>query len=146
MTGKIKKRYPAKALRRKVKMEENEIGKIIVDAALAVHRALGPGLLEVVYEVILAHELEQRGMKVQRQVPIAIEYAGIQFKEGFRADLVVEDKVIIELKAVEKVSGAHKKQVQTYLKLAGRKLGFLMNFNEELIKHGITRCVNQLDE
>ena len=127
-------------------MKENEIGKIIVDSALAVHRALGPGLLELVYEVILAHELEQRGLKVQRQVPVAIEYAGIQFQEGFRADLIVEDKVIVELKAVEKVLGVYKKQVQTYLKLAGLKLGFLMNFNEELIKHGITRCVNQLEE
>jgi len=106
---------PAKALRRKEKMNENEIGEVIVDAALTVHRALGPGLLELVYEVILAHELEQRGLKVQRQVPIAIEYAGIQFEEGFRADLIVDDKVIVELKSVEKVTGAHKKQVQTYL-------------------------------
>ena len=127
-------------------MEENEIGKIIVDAALTVHRELGPGLLELVYEVILAHELKQRGLKVQRQVPIAIEYAGIEFQEGFRADLIVEDKVIVELKSVEKVTGAHKKQVQTYLKLTGGKLGFLLNFNEELIKQGITRCVNQLEE
>ena len=127
-------------------MTENEIGKIIVDAALKVHKALGPGLLEMVYEVILAHELEQRGLKVQKQVPIAIEYAGIQFQEGFRADIIVEDKVIVELKAIEKVSGAHKKQVQTYLKLTGLKLGFLLNFNEELIKNGITRCVNQLEE
>ena len=127
-------------------MTENEIGKIIVDAALTVHRALGPGLLEMVYEVILAHELEKRGLKVQRQVSIPIEYAGIQFHEGFRADIIVEDKVIIELKSVEKVSGAHKKQVQTYLKLSGQKLGFLLNFNEELIKQGITRCVNQLEE
>jgi len=138
--------YPAKAQRRKERMKENEIGKIIVDAALTVHRELGPGLLELVYEVTLAHELEQRGMKVQRQAPVAIEYAGIQFQEGFRADLIVEDKVIVELKAVEKVSGTHKKQVQTYLKLAGRKLGFLLNFNEELIRRGITRCVNQLEE
>jgi len=127
-------------------MKEDEIGKIVVDAALAVHRALGPGLLELVYEVVLAYELEQRGLKVQRQAPIAIEYAGIEFQEGFRVDLVVEDKVIVELKSVEKVSGAHKKQVQTYLKLTGRKLGFLLNFNEELIKQGITRCVNQLKE
>jgi len=114
-------------------MKENEIGKITVDAALTVHKVLGPGLLELVYEVILAHELRQRGLKVQRQVPIAIEYAGIQFQEEFSADLIVEDKVIVELKAVERVSSAHKKQVQTYLKLTGRKLGFLMNFNEELL-------------
>ncbi|MHC4214113.1 MAG: GxxExxY protein [Planctomycetota bacterium] len=127
-------------------MTENEIGKIVVDSALSVHRALGPGLQELVYEVVLAHELEQRGLKVQRQVPVAIEYAGIQFQEGFRADLIVEDKVIVELKSVEKVSGAHKKQVQTYLKLTGCKLGFLLNFGEELMKQGITRCVNQLEE
>ncbi len=127
-------------------MKENEIGKIVVDAALTVHKALGPGLLELVYEVVLAHELEQRGLKVQRQVPVAIEYGGIEFQEGFRADLIVEDKVIVELKSVEKVTGTHKKQVQTYLKLTGKKLGFLLNFNEELIKQGITRCVNQLEE
>ena len=127
-------------------MNENEIGEIIVDASLTVHRELGPGLLEIVYEVALAHELEERGLKVQRQVPIAIEYADIQFQEGFRADMIVEEKVIIELKVVEKVSGVHKKQVQTYLKLGGWKLGFLLNFNEELIKHGITRCVNKLEE
>ena len=127
-------------------MNENEIGKIVVDAALKVHRALGPGLLELVYEVILSYELEQRGLNVQRQVPVAIEYEGIQFQEGFRADLIVEDKVIVELKAVEKVTSSHKKQLQTYLKLTGRKLVLLLNFNEELIKHGITRCVNKLKE
>ena len=127
-------------------MDINKLSGKIIGAAIEVHKILGPGLLELVYEVVLAHELEQRGVKVQRQVPVAIEYAGIQFQEGFRADLIVEDKVIVELKSVEKVSGAHKKQVQTYLKLTGRKLGFLINFNEELIKHGITRCVNRLEE
>jgi len=127
-------------------MKENEIGDIIVDAALKVHKALGPGLLESVYEVVLAHELEQRGLKVQRQASIAIEYDGIEFEEGFRADLIVEDKVIVELKSVEEVTGTHKKQVQTYLKLSGRKLGFVLNFNKELMKNGITRCVNQLEE
>jgi GxxExxY protein len=127
-------------------MVENEIGQIVVDSALAVHKALGPGLLELVYEVILAHELEHRGLKVRRQVPVFIEYEGIKFQEGFRADLVVEDKVIIELKSVEQVTGAHKKQVQTYLKLTGRKLGFLLNFNTELMKDGITRIVNGLEE
>jgi GxxExxY protein len=127
-------------------MTENEISGIIVDAALTVHKTLGPGLLELVYEVALAHELEQRWVNVQRQVPIAIQYAGIKFEEGFRADLVVDKKVIIELKTVEKVSGVHKKQVQTYLKLTGLKLGFLLNFNEELMKLGITRCVNGLEE
>ncbi len=127
-------------------MTGNEIGQIIVDSALAVHKALGPGLLELVYEVILEHELERRGLKVRRQVPVLIEYDGIKFQEGFRADLVVEDKVIIELKSVEQITGAHKKQVQTYLKLTGRKLGFLLNFNTELMKDGITRIVNGLEE
>jgi GxxExxY protein len=127
-------------------MTENEIGKIVVDAALKVHVKLGPGLLELVYEVSLGHELEQRGLKVQRQVPVSIKYEGIKFQEGFRADMIVEDKVIIELKAVYKVSAVHKKQVQTYLKLTGMKLGFLLNFNTELMKHGITRCVNGLED
>jgi GxxExxY protein len=127
-------------------MTENEIGKIIVDAALTVHRTLGPGLLELVYEVILAHELERRGLKVQKQVPIPIEYEGIKFQEGFRVDLVVEDKVILELKSVENVTGTHKKQVQTYLKLTRKKLGFLLNLNTELMKDGITRVVNGLEE
>ena len=127
-------------------MVENEIGKNIVDAAVKVHKELGPGLLELVYEVALAHELEQRGLKVQRQVAVEIEYAGVKFQEGFRADLIVEDKVIVELKAVEMVRRVHKKQVQTYLKLTGLKLGYLLNFNEGIIKDGITRCVNQLEE
>ena len=127
-------------------MTENEIGKIIVDSALTIHKALGPGLLELVYEVVLEHELEGRGLKVRRQVPVPIEYEGIKFQEGFRADIVVEDKVIIELKSVEQVTGAHKKQVQTYLKLTGRRLGFLLNFNSELMKDGITRVVNGLEE
>jgi len=117
-----------------------------VDAAYKVHTVLGPGLLETVYEVVLAYELEQRGLKVQRQVPIAIHYAGIQFQEGFRADLVVEGKVIVELKSVEAVLEVHKKQVQTYLRLTGCKLGYLLNFNAALMKHGITRCVNRLEE
>ena len=127
-------------------MTENEIGQIIVDSALRIHKALGPGLLELVYEVIIEHELENRGLKVKRQVPISIEYDGIKFQEGFRADLIVEDKVIIELKSVENVTGAHKKQVQTYLKLTNKKLGFLINFNTELMKDGITRVVNGLKE
>lgn len=127
-------------------MTENEIGKIVIDAALKIHKAIGPGLLELVYEVILEHELENRGLKVKKQVPIAIEYEGIKFQEGFRADLIVEDKVIVELKSVEQISGAHKKQVQTYLKLTGKKLGFLLNFNTELMKDGITRVVNGLEE
>ena len=123
-------------------MTENEIGKVIVDSGLTVHRELGPGLLETVYEVTLAHELKQRGLKVERQVPISIKYRGVRFDEAFRADIVVDEKVIVELKSVEQISEAHKKQVQTYLRLTGCKLGFLLNFGEALMKRGITRVVN----
>jgi len=123
-------------------MNENEIGKIIVDTAISVHKQLGPGLLEMVYEVILAHELERRGFSVNRQVPIPIEYHGIKFDEGFRADILVENKVIIELKSVESVNKAHKKQVLTYLRLTGLKLGYLLNFGEALMKEGISRIIN----
>lgn len=125
-------------------MTENEIGAIVVDTAIAVHRALGPGLLESVYEVVLAHELRGRGMSVARQVPIAIEYNGLRFNEGFRADLILENKVVVELKSVECTTPAHRKQIQTYLRLSGCKLGFLLNFGEALMKNGITRAVNQL--
>jgi GxxExxY protein len=123
-------------------MNENEIGRLIVDCAVRLHMALGPGLLETVYEVLLAHELKEAGLKVVRQVPIPIEFHGIRFDEGFRADLVVEDKVIIELKSVESVTKAHKKQVLTYLKLTGLKLGFLLNFGEAFMKDGISRVIN----
>ena len=127
-------------------MTENEIGKIIVDSAVALRRELGPGLLETVYEVVLRHELEQRGLHVTRQVPILIRYKGMTFDDAFRADLVVEGKVIVELKSVDRVSEAHKKQVQTYLRLTGCKLGFLLNFGEALMKRGITRVLNGLDD
>ena len=127
-------------------MTENEIGTVIVDVAIAVHRELGPGLLESVYEVVLAHELEQRGLSVKRQMPIPIHYKNMTFDEAFRADIVVDEKVIVELKSVERISEAHKKQVQTYLRLKGCKLGFLLNFGEALMKRGITRVVNGLED
>jgi GxxExxY protein len=127
-------------------MTENEIGKVIVDSAVTVHRELGVGLLETVYEVILAHELRQRGLCVERQVPISIEFRGIKFDEAFRADILVERKVVLELKSIDQVTRAHKKQLQTYLRLTGHKLGFLLNFGEALMKNGITRAVNGLDE
>lgn len=113
-------------------MTENEIGTIIIESAIAVHRELGPGLLETVYEIALAHELEQHGLQVERQVPVPIKYHDVKFDEGFRADLIVERKVVIELKSVETVIAAHKKQVQTYLRLSGCKLGYLLNFGEAL--------------
>jgi GxxExxY protein len=127
-------------------MTENEIGKVIVDAAVTVHREVGPGLLETVYEVILAHELRQRGLRVEVQVPISIEFRGIKFDEAFRADIIVEGKVVLELKSVEQVTKVHKKQLQTYLRFTGHKLGFLLNFGDALMKEGITRAVNGLDE
>ena len=123
-------------------MNENEIGKIVVDCAICLHKELGPGLLESVYEVLLSHELELKGLRIKRQVQIPVEYHGIKFNEGFRADIVVEDKVILELKSVESVNDAHKKQVLTYLKLTGCKLGYLLNFGEALMKDGITRLIN----
>ncbi len=125
-------------------MTENEIGKIIVDRAIQLHRVTGPGLLESVYEVLLAYELESAGLEIIRQVPIPIKYNNINFEEGFRADIIVENTVIIELKSVEAVSNIHKKQLLTYLKLADLKLGYLLNFGEELMVRGITRIANKL--
>jgi len=123
-------------------MNENEIGKIIVETAVAIHKELGPGLFESVYEVILANELKRCGLSILRQVSIPIEYRGIKFDEGFRVDIFVENKVIIELKSVESINKAHKKQVLTYLRLTGCKLGYLLNFGEALMKDGISRIIN----
>lgn len=127
-------------------MEENEIGREVVDAAVKIHRALGPGLLETVYEVVLARELERRGLKVERQIAIPIEYDGFRFDEGFRADIVIEGKVILELKSVEQLNNIHRKQLFTYMKLREVKLGFLLNFGASLMKDGIVRIVNGLDD
>jgi len=127
-------------------MNENGIGKEVVDAAVRVHRELGPGLLETVNEVVLAKELERRRLRVERPVPVPILYGGLCFEEGFRADIIVEGKVILELKSVEQLSKVHAKQVFTYLKLRGLKLGFLVNFGANLMKDGIERVVNGLPE
>ncbi len=123
-------------------MTENEIGKMIVDSAIQLHRETGPGLLESVYETLLTYELEARGLSVQRQVSIPVIYKGICFEEGFRADIVVENKIILELKSVDNTSKVHKKQVLTYLKLSGLKLGYLLNFGEERMVDGISRLLN----
>jgi len=127
-------------------MDQNEIGRIVVDASIAVHRALGPGLLESVYEAVLMHELGRRGVRAERQVPIVIEYDGLRFDEAFRADIVVEGNVILEIKSVASVTAAHRKQIQTYLRLSGAKLGFLLNFGAALMRDGITRAVNGLED
>jgi len=127
-------------------MDENQIGRQVVDAAITIHRELGPGLLETVYEVVLLNELRKRGFVAERQVPISIAFRGVRFEEGFRADIIVENKVIIELKSVERITNAHKKQLLTYLKLTDMKIGYLLNFGEAMMKHGITRTVNGLPE
>jgi GxxExxY protein len=123
-------------------MHENDIGSVIVDCAVELHRDLGPGLLESVYAVTLARKLERRGLEVHREVVIPIAYEGDQFDEGFRADMIVGAKVILELKSVDRVHPAHKKQLLTYLRLTGLRLGYLLNFGDELMKHGITRIVH----
>jgi len=127
-------------------MTEDEIGKIIVDSAVNLHMDLGPGLLESVYEVILCKLLTKKGLSVQRQVSIPIKYKEEHFDEGFRVDLLVDGKVIIELKSIEKINDVHKKQLLTYLKVTNIKLGFLLNFGADLMKNGIIRIVNGLPE
>ena len=125
-------------------MTENELAKQIVNAAYRVHTTLGPGLLESVYEVTLAHEIERQGIKVLRQQALPVIYETIRMEIGFRADLIVGDKVIIEIKSIEAISPVHRKQLLTYLRLSDKRLGLLINFNVELIKDGITRVVNGL--
>jgi GxxExxY protein len=123
-------------------MTENEIGTIIVDEAVKIHKALGPGLLEIVYEVVLARRLEKRGLMVERQQPISISFEGEHFDEGFRADLIVNGLVVIELKSVEKMPPVSKKQLLTYLRLMELKVGYLLNFGDALMKDGISRIIN----
>ena len=120
---------------------EEEIGKAIVDAAYIVHKALGPGLLEKVYEVCWCHVMKKKDYKVKRQVDIPIEFDGITFNEGLRLDAIVEDLVITEFKAVDEVNPVWKAQLLSHLKLTNKRLGFLINFNVSLIKNGITRMV-----
>jgi len=129
-----------------LEMSENVVAKQIVDAAYRVHTTLGPGLLESVYQAALAYELEKRGLRVARQQAIPVVYEAVRIDTGFHADLVVEDQVIVEIKAVETIAPVHKKQLLTYLKLADKRLGLLINFNVALIKTGLTRVVNGLEE
>ena len=127
-------------------MTENELAHEIVDAAFHVHKELGPGLLESVYSSAMSIELGMRGIQHTVDELVPVTYKGIRIEAGFRADLIVEDKVIVELKSVEAIAPVHAKQLQTYLKLTGKQLGLLINFNVRLIKHGITRIVNGLPE
>ena len=125
-------------------MDENQIAKSIVDCCYRIHTTLGPGLLESVYLEVLLYELKKSDLRCAKEIGLAIQYDGIKLDPGFRADLIVEERVIVELKAIEKVLPVHKKQLMTYLKLSGLKLGLLVNFNVGLIKDGIERVVNGL--
>ena len=125
-------------------MSENELSKIIVDCCYRIHVELGPGLFESVYEHILFHELVKENLSVTSQQAIPVVWDDMKMDQGFRADLIVEKKVLIEIKSVEAIAPVHQKQVLTYLKLTGLKLGLLVNFNEDRIKSGITRIVNGL--
>lgn len=125
-------------------MNENELSRIIVDAAFKIHTTLGPGLLESVYETILAHELQNRGCSVVTQQAIPVVYEEVKLDLGFRADLIVNRKVVVEVKSVEAVAPVHAKQLRTYLRLMDMRLGIMINFNVNLIKDGITRVVNNL--
>ncbi len=127
-------------------MTENAIAKEIVDAAFHIHVRLGPGLLESVYTTVLAYELDRRDLCVVRQSPVPVVYESVRIETGFRADLLVEDRVIVEVKSVEALAAVHKKQLLTYLRLADKRLGLLINFDVALIKDGITRIVNHLEE
>lgn len=123
-------------------MNENEIGTLILKSAVKIHKDFGPGLLERVYESLLESLLIKQGLSVARQVTVPLCYEGQFIEEAFRADLIVENKVLLEIKSVESLKNAHKKQVLTYLKLTGLKLEYLLNFNESLMKNGITRVIN----
>jgi len=127
-------------------MTENEISKILVDIFIKVHSQLGPGLLESVYEAAICYELSKRGLKFKRQQGISVFYDTVKMDLGFRADVVVEDKVIVEIKSIEHLLPVHHKTVLTYLKLTNIKLGLLVNFNVNLVKHGINRIVHNLEE
>ncbi len=125
-------------------MTENEIATQVVDAAFKIHTRLGPGLLESVYQAVMAYELQKRGLRVIREQPIPVVYENVHLEMGFRADLVVEEKVLVELKSIKAIAPIHKKQLLTHLRLTSKRLGLLINFNTDLIKDGITRIANGL--
>jgi GxxExxY protein len=127
-------------------MTENEIATVVVDTALRIHKTLGPGLLESVYQAVLNYELQKRGLQVAQQVGLPVLYEGVKLDLGFRVDLIAGNKVIIEIKSVEALAPVHRKQLETYLRLTDLRLGLLINFNVELIKDGIQRVVNRLAE
>ena len=125
-------------------MTENEISKIVVDVAFQIHTSLGPGLLESVYQKVMVYELRKRGLQVEEELPLPVVWDDVKLEVGFRVDLLVNQKLVIELKSVERVAPVHKKVLLTYLRLSDCKLGLLKNFGEELMKTGISRVVNGL--
>ncbi|HRI79456.1 MAG TPA: GxxExxY protein [Cyclobacteriaceae bacterium] len=125
-------------------MTENELSKIVVDSAFRIHKIIGPGLFESVYEEVLSYELTKQGLQIQRQKLIGITYDEIKLDLGFKADIIVNDKLIIEIKSIETIAYVHQKQLLTYLRLTNMKLGLLINFNVGLIKDGIHRIINTL--
>lgn len=127
-------------------MTENEIAKTVVDAAFKIHKTRGPGLFESVYVAVLTHELDKRGLHIESEVAVPVVWETVQLEVGFRADLVVEKCVIVEVKSIEQTAPVHKKQLLTYLKLSGKRLGLLINFGAPVIKDGITRVVNGLPD
>ena len=124
--------------------DENELSRIILDAAFRVHSAIGPGLLESAYEACLAYEIRSAGLKVQTQVPLPLLYRDVKLEVGYRLDLLVEELVVVEVKAVDALAPIHHAQLLSYLKLCGKKLGLLINFHEVSLRHGIKRVVNNL--
>lgn len=127
-------------------MTENEIAKVIVDTAYNIHVELGPGLLESAYQAVMLHELRKRGLETRSKVSLPIAWEGIELEKGFIADLIVENKVIVELKSVETVHPVYPKQLLTYLRLSNRRLGLLINFGAALIKDGISRVANNMTD
>jgi GxxExxY protein len=126
-------------------MTENELANIVIDRGLKIHKQLGPGLLESIYEECLVYELSKKGLEVQRQVPLPLKHEGITFSSSYRLDILVEGKLIVELKTVEEINNLHIAQLLTYLKVSDRSLGLLLNFNVVLFKYGIKRVINGFD-
>ena len=125
-------------------MDDSNLSGEVIGAAIEVHRLLGPGLLESAYELALARELALRGVRVERQKAVPLEYKGTALGDGFRIDLLVQERIIVEIKAVERLQAIHEAQLLTYLRLADKRLGLLINFNEKTIKEGVKRVVNRL--
>jgi GxxExxY protein len=127
-------------------MTENELAKVVVDVAYRIHTTFGPGLFESVYHAVMVHELRKRGLKIKTKHPVPVLWEGVQLEVAFKADVIVEDKLVLELKSIEAVGRVHKKQLLTYLRLTNCRLGLLINFGSDLIKDGISRIVNGLEE